>query len=315
MIRFLQTISLVLIFTSYGWSQSETVSSLHEIQSVSKSDENSIIKSVSLDSNRLAKVGKEVSGGVVFSFKETWKNAVLENKPEGLNMELMSPTGELIQVKLERIKGALDNASIVLASSGKLVNVPNSVHYKGYITDKPDSKVGVSILESEVMGVFSWGGASYTLGKLKTNPKTENAHIFYKNNNLLLDFPDLCHVTADHDLSEKSPSSSKSSNTDNCVHMYFEVTHDIFLDKGDLPSTLDYINGALSQVKILFDNEEINWEVQEVLVWDVPDPYDGPSSGDYLTQFRNELNGNYNGDLAHLLGYGGGGGVAYLDVL
>jgi hypothetical protein len=148
MIRFLQTISLVFIITSLGWSQNETVLSLREVQSVSNADENSIIESVSLDSNRLAKLGNEVSGGVVFAFKERWKNAVLENRPAGLTMELMSPTGELIQVKLERIKGALDNASIVLASSGELVNVPNSVHYKGFITNKPDSKVGVSILEN-----------------------------------------------------------------------------------------------------------------------------------------------------------------------
>jgi len=312
--RFLHTLGLVIILSIYGWSQNETSIS-YSIQTYSDEDNNPIIEAVTLDSARLSKIEKEVSGGVVFAFKETWKNEVMDSKPNFLTMELMAPNGGMIEVKLERTKGALENSSIVLASSGEIVEAPNSVHYKGYVSNKPGSSVGLSILNSEIMGIFSWDGESYTLGKLKTDTKTGNAHIFYKNNKLLLDFPDPCHVTEEHDFSEKSPSGAKSSNTDNCVHMYFEVTHDIYLDKGDLPSTLDYIEGALSQVKILFDNEEINWEVEEILVWDTPDPYDGPSSGDYLTQFRNEINGNYNGDLAHLLGYGGGGGVAYLDVL
>jgi hypothetical protein len=61
--------------------------------------------------------------------------------------------------------------------------------------------------------------------------------------------------------------------------------------------------------------KRFNLVVNEMFVWDTTDPFTGPSTSNYLDQFQAYLNGNFNGDLAHLVGYGGGGGVAYLDVL
>ena len=66
---------------------------------------------------------------------------------------------------------------------------------------------------------------------------------------------------------------------------------------------------------ILYANYGIEVTASEIFIWNTPSPYTGPNSGNFLDQFRNAKNGVYNGDLAHLLGHGGGGGVAYLDVL
>src|SRR6056297_4251408 len=305
---------LILTFF-YGWSQNQGIQESDMFQKIDQDNLSTAISPASLDSTRLDEIRKEVSNGVLFKINKEWKSGVLASKPKSLSFSLLSPEGEKIDLELTRTAGALDRTQIRIASSNLQVDASSSVHYKGNVKNKPGSRVGISILQNEIMGVFFWDGHSYTLGKLKKSESAENAHIFYRNNDLLLDFPDLCHVTENHNIGNKTQSNSESANSDNCVKMYFEVTHDIYLDKGDLTSTLDYINGALSQVKILYENEEINWEVSEILVWDVPDPYDGPNSGDYLVQFRNELDGNYNGDLAALLGYGGGGGVAYLDVL
>ncbi len=309
------TLGYLIMTFAFGIAQQNSITNWNAIQGDYKPNDSLSFEVVSLDSERLKVLESEVSSGIILSFKEDWKQNLLNTKPKKLSFSLLSPEGNLIELDLVRTAGALDNSSIRLASSEVLVNAPSAVHYRGEIRDLEGSSVGISILGNEIMGVFFWGGQSYTLGKLESQEPGENLHIFYPNTKLLLDFPDLCHITENHNMSAKKPAQSESSNTDNCVHMYFEVTHDIFLDKGDLPATLDYINGALSQVIILFENEDINLEVSEILVWDVPDPYDGPSSGDYLVQFRNELDGNYNGDLAALLGYGGGGGVAYLDVL
>ncbi len=308
-------IGFLLLTFFYGWSQNQGIQESDMFQKIDQDNLSKAISPASLDSTRLDEIRKEVSNGVLFKINKEWKSGVLASKPKSLSFSLLSPEGEKIDLELTRTAGALDRTQIRIASSNLQVDASSSVHYKGNVKNKPGSRVGISILQNEIMGVFFWDGHSYTLGKLKKSESAENAHIFYRNNDLLLDFPDLCHVTENHNIGNKTQSNSESANSDNCVKMYFEVTHDIYLDKGDLTSTLDYINGALSQVKILYENEEINWEVSEILVWDVPDPYDGPNSGDYLVQFRNELDGNYNGDLAALLGYGGGGGVAYLDVL
>src|SRR6056297_1309680 len=309
------TLWFLLLTLLHGWSQNQQIWEFNSFQKIDQSIQSIAISPASLDSTRLVEIRKEVSNGVLFNISEEWKKGVLASKPNKLSISLLSPDGEQIELELTRVAGALDRAQIRVASSNIQVDASSSVHYKGKVKNKLGSSAGISILQNEVMGIFFWDGQSYTLGKLKKSDSAEKTHIFYRNNDLLLDFPDICHITEDHHMSAKKPSRPESSSSDNCVHMYFEVTHDIYLDKGDLNSTLDYINGALSQVKILYENEEINWEISEILVWDVPDPYDGPSSGDYLVQFRNELDGNYNGDLAALLGYGGGGGVAYVDVL
>ena len=97
--------------------------------------------------------------------------------------------------------------------------------------------------------------------------------------------------------------------------MYVEADYSIYLDKGSVSATTSYVSGVFNQVSILFANDNMNLVVNELFVWSSPDPYTGPSSGAYLNQFRNNLNGNFNGDLAHLVGYGGGGGVAYVGTL
>lgn len=45
------------------------------------------------------------------------------------------------------------------------------------------------------------------------------------------------------------------------------------------------------------------------------DSYTGPTTSDYLNQFRGNLGGVFNGDLAHLVGYHGSGGIAYVKVI
>ena len=97
--------------------------------------------------------------------------------------------------------------------------------------------------------------------------------------------------------------------------MYLEVAHEIFTGKGSVAATANYVNGFFSQVILLYSNESVNMTINELVIWDVDDPYTGPSTSDYLTQFRDALAGSYNGDLAHLLGYNGGGGIAYVDVV
>ena len=70
-------------------------------------------------------------------------------------------------------------------------------------------------------------------------------------------------------------------------------------------------------VRVLYQNENIATEISEILVWTSPDPYPSSSSSAALNAFQSRLNGNYNGDLAHLVSSvnANNGGVAYVDAL
>ncbi|MBK6930901.1 MAG: T9SS type A sorting domain-containing protein [Saprospirales bacterium] len=117
------------------------------------------------------------------------------------------------------------------------------------------------------------------------------------------------------DVSDGAVAQDRSTGPDNCVRMYMEADYTIFQNKGSVAAATTYIESFFSQVALLYANESVNMVLNELLVWDVADPYTGPSSSNYLYQFRDALAGVYNGDLAHLVGFTGGGGIAYVDVL
>ncbi len=98
-----------------------------------------------------------------------------------------------------------------------------------------------------------------------------------------------------------------------CITNYWEVDYPIFVNKGSLEATIEFAQGNFLQVATLYKNVGINLTLIELKVWTVPSPYTGTTSGQRLTQFYTQLNGKSSGNLSHLLGYGGGGGVAYVN--
>ncbi len=183
----------------------------------------------------------------------------------------------------------------------------------GVVKDAPGSFVSVSVGEHEVIAFISFPDRDFTLGKLGDSDK----YVVYRNNDLLVANELGCSVDEEVHLrgGHRNEMQGSVRDANNCVNQYVEANHNIFLDKGSVAATSDYILGLFNQVGIMYANELVNFTVSELLVWDVPSPYSGPGSGQFLTQFRDELNGVFNGDYAHLVGYGGGGGVAYLDVV
>lgn len=99
--------------------------------------------------------------------------------------------------------------------------------------------------------------------------------------------------------------------------MYLETDYSMYEYYGSVENVANYVTGAFNQVILLYANESIDMTINELVVWDVVDPYPGTNTGDALNQFRNGLAGNYNGDLAHLIARSTefSGGRAYVNVL
>ena len=74
------------------------------------------------------------------------------------------------------------------------------------------------------------------------------------------------------------------------------------------------MTGLFNQSQALYNNDGISVTLQQVYVWDVPSPYTATGTSALLDQFG-VTRTNFNGDLAHLLGYAGGGGIAWLNTL
>ncbi len=239
---------------------------------------------------------------------------LLQNRPDLLRLQLPDASGNLRRLRLYQQPIHSDGFQLRTAS-GYQAQLPAGLHYWGVVEGEPGSLAAISVFENEIMGFAQWGTDAYTLGRLQD--VTGGWHVFYPDAALRQTAPAFCGADGlRYQIGKSRPAPQRSSpNPDNCVRMYVEADYDIFQDKGSLSATTNYVSGLFNQVAILYANENIDLVVSEILVWDTADPYTGPDTGDYLDQFRDNLNGNFNGDLAHLIGYGGSGGIAYLDVL
>lgn len=83
---------------------------------------------------------------------------------------------------------------------------------------------------------------------------------------------------------------------------------------GDKAALIAFIEAAMNEVITLYANEGVKMTIKEIMVHTSNDGY---PSGSYnkLMDFKGRRSNNFNGDLAHLISFEGGGGIAYVGVL
>ncbi len=264
------------------------------------------------------RVADEIASGTFLQVADAVVTQLRIQKPELLRLQLPTPTGKPLNLRLYRANIFSDAFQVRVSSApDRAYPYEPGLYYWGIVEGEETSIAAIAISEDEVVGVISMDSQQYVLGKLNDN--TEQVHVLYPESDLQIS-PNLTCGTDDiaQPLSEDKPGETNGTankDANSCVRMYIEVDHDIYLGKGGVTQAANYINGAFTQVAVLYANESINLVVNEIFVWNTVDPYTGPSTGNYLDQFQDQVAGNYNGDLAHLVGYQGGGGVAYLDAI
>lgn len=239
---------------------------------------------------------------------------LMEQQPTLLKVSIRTADGRQMILNVKRAKAVTDVFRLIAASNP---DVPYpyqpGLYYWGMIEGQDQSLVALAITEDEIMGFIQREDRLFTLGRL--DGQTRPLHVLYATDDLRVAPDIVCHTDDhEHNIGSDDDGHGRESG-DKCVRMYIEVDYDIFVGKGGMQQAADYVLGAFSQVAIMYANDDVELVVNEIKVWNVADPYTGPSTSNYLTQFRDYLNGNYNGDLAHLVGYNGGGGIAYLNVL
>ncbi len=270
------------------------------------------------NARELQALRREVRAAQIYSLR--LENLLRARGRQDRVVEISLPLGAGQKMNLSLYKADIytSGANILLASD---VTTPwdydRPINYWGIVNGDAQSLASITLSRSGVAGFIYSRGKTYNLGRLEGNG---NLHVLYEESDMLL--PNTMNCFADelmNSLPEEAGSNAMAGVSalaqSNCVNMYIEVDNSIVTGKGGVQEATDYVNGVFSQVALLYANENINWRVNELKVWNVADPYTGPSSSDYLNQFRANIGSNFNGNLAHLVGYGGGGGVAYLNVV
>lgn len=236
---------------------------------------------------------------------------ILNSKPEYLKLSLPSPNGtENFSLLLYKVDIS-SNGFTLITSSGRNQQVEVScVNYRGVIENDNQSVVAITFSENETMGLISNRDGNYVLGKMQD--KSSERYIIYNDKDLVPSSNIQCDTKTDvpeNPLREIDPNQTTSVK---CVNWYWETDYDIFVGKGSVANVTTYINAVFNQVSTLYANDGVSITLQTLFVWDTTDPYTGPDTGDYLDQFGTNRT-SFTGNLAMLIGYNGGGGVAYVN--
>ena len=200
----------------------------------------------------------------------------------------------------------------VQASTDLPVRRTASVHYQGMVRGEPGSIAAISVFPDQVMGLLADADGQRVIGRLDND--RDGLHVFYREQDLRGSPGAQCDVReVPGDASHPVPA-APGERTTRCVRFYWEVDNDIFVNKGSVTNATNYVTGLFNQSSIIYANDGIDVALSEVYVWDVTSPYTSNSSGELLDQFG-DYRTSFNGDLAHLLAFRGGGGIAWLNTL
>lgn len=237
--------------------------------------------------------------------------ALISSQERFIALEIPMTDGTM-HLDLERAHVTTDDFAVRRASDGRTVEAPAAVHYRGIVEGDPASLVSISVFEGELMGLISDADGQRVIGRF--DRALENLHVLYRERDLLgtnafaCGTPDAPYDPHDHGTTTSDDRSTR------CVRWYWEAAYDIFQNKGSIANTVNYMTGLFNQSATIFANDGVDVSLLETFVWDVPSPYNGTSSSSRLSQFGTTRT-SFNGDVAHLLDYGGYGGVAWLNVL
>ncbi|HRO40668.1 MAG TPA: M12 family metallo-peptidase [Flavobacteriales bacterium] len=217
-----------------------------------------------------------------------------------------------VALELEKWQPLADGFKVTTSSGGDVPAAP-ALHYRGRMQGDNHSVAGLSIFGDELMAMVSGDHGTLVLGRLGGG--APDMHIIYLEQDLRSQIPFTCDARYTGGAIHPSELQDQGGDrTIRCVKLYWEADYPIFQNKGSVTAVTNYLTGLFNQSAIIFDNDGVEVQLQELFVWDTASPYTGPTTGGYLDQFGNYRT-SFNGDLAHLLGFSGGGGIAWLNTL
>jgi hypothetical protein len=239
------------------------------------------------------------------------RQALRDNPKQLISLDLPVEDGQTVRLELYR-KSPLTAEFEALNSQGEALALDEGdAFYRGVVQGQEGSIASLSLVGDEIRASFSYGGYTYTLGKVAG--AGDGAHVLYRNDRL--DMPEgfSCQLIDEHpDMPAKLPSSTTllaAPKTLKCVRVRVEIDNGLVTSLGGQLAAVNYSMGLFNEVSTLFANDDIDVVVSEIFAWVGSSPYSG-DVGNRLSQMSNN---SPNADLTALLTNVGGGGIAYLS--
>ncbi|MCC6280593.1 MAG: T9SS type A sorting domain-containing protein [Saprospiraceae bacterium] len=261
-------------------------------------------------------IEKVVVGAQFLHLELSDLQTLMATQPEALLLSLPYQ-GETVEVELKKIQLLTPDFQVITSKSdGQPVASETGLHYRGRIAGESNSLAAFSFFPNEVMGMLSDDRhGDRVLGRIDIQGNVHN-YILYADANLKAKNAFSCEAIEVDNHGHDDAQSSDIPEVNGCVRVYIEADNELFINKGTVANTTNYLTGLFNQVATLYANETISTQISTIFVWTTADSYSNTSSSTALNQFRT-LRTTFSGDIAHLASLGGNnlGGVAYVDVL
>lgn len=240
---------------------------------------------------------------------------VLREAPEHINLSIPY-LNKAISVQLFKQEVPAESF-IATDQDGNVIDYQPGKYYRGIVQNDNNSLVAISFFENDIIGVIS----TLENGNIVLGKSTDGLeYVTYSEDNLLGTNPFQC---ATENLVENytsldqisfDPSAANAPNSDNCVRIYYEISYNVFRNRGkDLTATLNWITGIQNNISTLYSNDGIQTSISQIMVWTYADPYTSDFETN-LFNFRTNTR-DFNGDLAHFINTPSTTSVAFLDSL
>jgi hypothetical protein len=245
--------------------------------------------------------------------------ALLAAAPSAVELSIPTATAPLI-LQLYQVNFLAEGFEVKLARATQSPDEPNSgLHYRGVCKGISGSVVALSIYPGEVVGLISSPElGNLTLAKYRgTAHKRPGLHALYAEAGLPQGSDFTCHTPDGQRgyAAVELENHAELRNSNNCVNVYLEVDNDVFVDKGGMNGTSQYIMAVFNQVATLYANERIKLNLAQLYIWNTISPYSAYDAYGLLIQFKDKRAGTIKADAGMLVSYKGGGGIAVVDGL
>ncbi|HKR05475.1 MAG TPA: fibronectin type III domain-containing protein [Bacteroidia bacterium] len=306
------TLFAAVIITATAWSQNlkpvaqKVSEATNRNASFARTELFSVNSATSKQSNQMKST---VADATVLQFSSKDAQNIVSAKPAFLNFIIPTNSGNNIELQLYRSNIFTPDFTLVTSgNNGQPVPYSGGAHYWGIIKGDNSSLAAVSIFDNEVMGIISsTGEGNLVLGKIEND--AAGNHILYNDRNLNAAPGTDCFTANDNETYDALDLQNSNKVLSNCIRLFWEVDFDIYTGKGSVANAANYVTAVFNQSAIIYANDAIPVELSEIFVWNTTDPYTSTSTSGLLGQFQTYRN-TINGDLGHLLGYAGGGGIA-----
>ena len=245
---------------------------------------------------------RAVRAGTILQLRSNALAELVGRNAQSLTLRLPSFTGPPVELELVQVNLFAPGFNVKTSDSGVPVTYEHGMHYWGVIKGVEDSLATISIFKDEVMGTFSSAQqGNFVLGKLAGNNPARD-HILYAEKDLTSTLSISCETPDDNTAfsPDQLDDSSTTQAVTRCVKVFIEADYDLFLNRGSVNATVNFVTGVFNQSAALYSNEGIPISISEIVVWTSPSPYNGGSSDVQLDQFQG-FRTSFNGDVAHLV--------------